>query len=213
MATPKRKLEAMNSGSGSDDEEPSPDSGEEEEGSSADSSLRRDPDEDGEESDVDVDAPRVAQWVDDEDLEELELLPGDTSHGKAVDAEDVVRVVPVSPNFGWFIVFRRKSCRIVRQLTQCLWGTVPYHTLSQTWLRYRSVPCGVLSVRLLGLGLKKIRVTLKKRKDPSPSQRKFLPRERKANRMRTSRSGAISLGPTLRNGRTRMRELFAFLVC
>lgn len=46
---------------------------------------------DKEESDVDVDAPRVAQWVDEEDLEQPEVSPGDASHKKTVNLEDIVR--------------------------------------------------------------------------------------------------------------------------
>ena len=79
-----------------DDGEPSSD--EDEEGDS-DEGLSTASGEDEEESDVDMDAPRVAQWVDDEDLEELETHSGDASHGKAADAEDIVRAVHVSPKF------------------------------------------------------------------------------------------------------------------
>jgi len=107
LPTSKRKLQAVESEpelgevEWGDDEIPSSD--ENEEGDSDDGSSP-DPDGDEGESDVDVDAPRVAQWVDEDDLEEPEILPRDASHGKAVNAEDIVRVVYVYPKFGWFIV-------------------------------------------------------------------------------------------------------------
>ena len=115
-----QKLKAVRSKPESDeDEESSSDSDEEEseEGDSEDGSLGGGSDEDGEESDVDVDAPRVSQWVDDEELEELDAPPGDASRGKA---EDIVGVVLVSSKSRWFIVyfaFFRKRCKTVRQLT------------------------------------------------------------------------------------------------
>jgi len=94
-------------------------SDENEEGNSDDGSSA-DSDEDGEESDVDVDAPRVAQWVDEEDLEEPEIPPGDASHGEAANAEDIVRVVHVPPKFEWFIFYfalYRMPYKIVSRLT------------------------------------------------------------------------------------------------
>lgn len=98
--TSKRKLKAVDPEPGSDgeewdDEEPSSDS-DEDEGDDDDVSLG----ETSEESDVDVDAPRVAQWVDEDDVDQPEIASGDASHGKAVVAEDIVRVVDVSPKFG-----------------------------------------------------------------------------------------------------------------
>ena len=72
-----------------DDDDSSSDSDEE---SSDDGSLG-DPDEDGVESDVDVDAPRVAQWVDEEDLEQLEE-PSDDVPRQTTD--DIVRFLLVS---------------------------------------------------------------------------------------------------------------------
>lgn len=63
-----------------------------EEKSSDDGSLGE-PDEDGVESDVDVDAPRVAQWVDEEDLEQLEGPSDDVPHQTA---DDIVRLFLVS---------------------------------------------------------------------------------------------------------------------
>ena len=96
-AAPERRLKAVDTESESDEDgdESSPVSDEEasEEGDSSDGSTGENLDEDGEESDMDVDAPRVSQWVDDEDLEELEAPAGDASHG---DAEDIVRVALVS---------------------------------------------------------------------------------------------------------------------
>jgi ribosomal RNA-processing protein 36 len=100
-AASKQKLKAVDSEPESDGEKwddeggPSSGSGEEddEEGDSGDGSS-------GGDSDVDVDAPRVAQWVDDEDLEEQEIPSGDAAHRKAVNAEDIVRVAPMSPKFG-----------------------------------------------------------------------------------------------------------------
>jgi len=100
-ATSKRKLKAVDSEPDSgeeweDDDEPGSDSdGEDNEGDDGDDvSLG-----DSEGSDLDVDAPRVAQWVDEDDLEQPEVASGDASHGKAVNAEDIVRVVHVSPEF------------------------------------------------------------------------------------------------------------------
>lgn len=107
-AVPERKLKAVDvepqsDEGGREDEESSSDSDEEdgEEGDSDDSSLGGDSGEDGEESDVDVDAPRVSQWVDDEDLEEPEVTPGDASHGRV---EDIVRVALMSSKSRWLIV-------------------------------------------------------------------------------------------------------------
>lgn len=107
-AASKRKLKAADSESESDDEEKSDDeesSSDEDsdddgdgEGDSGDGSSGGDFDEDGEESDVDVDAPRVAQWVDDEDMEELEMPPRD---GKAVNPEDIVRFMLTSQNLDY----------------------------------------------------------------------------------------------------------------
>ena len=143
-ATPERMLKAVDSGSESDeeDEESSSDSDEEdsEEGDSGDGSLGGDSDEDGEESDVDVDAPRVSQWVDDEDLEELEVPPGGVSHGKA---EDIVRVVLVSSKSRWFIVcsiLYRKRYKMVRQLTM----SVRNYPLSHPTTDLASLPLGAL---------------------------------------------------------------------
>ena len=83
---------------GGNDNEPSSDSGE-------DDSNEDDVDDlslggDSEESDVDVDAPRVAQWVDEDDLEQPEMVSGDDSRGNEENAENIVRVVYVSPGFG-----------------------------------------------------------------------------------------------------------------
>ena len=95
-ATSKRKLRVVDpepeSEKWEDSEESSSDSDEEDDGEGeGDTSLG----EDSEESDVDVDAPRVAQWIDEDDLEQQEMAFGDASHGKAEDAEDIVRVVRV----------------------------------------------------------------------------------------------------------------------
>jgi len=143
-AAPERKLKALDSEPESDDEdgESSSDSDEEdsEEGDSDDGPLGGDTDEDGEESDVDVDAPRVSQWVDDEDLEELDAPPGDTSHGKV---EDIVSVVLVSSKSGWFIMCfacNRKRCRTVRQLISSA-GNYP---LSRPTIDLASLPLGAL---------------------------------------------------------------------
>ena len=89
----KRNMEAVDSEPDLDEEEredndsdegPSPESDEE------DSDLPGDLAED-EESDVNMDAPRVAQWVDEEDLERAEAFSGDASHKNTVDLEDIVR--------------------------------------------------------------------------------------------------------------------------
>lgn len=66
-------------GEDDDDDDGGSSSGSDEEESSDPGSLG-DPDEDGVESDVDVDAPRVAQWVDEEDLEQLEEPSDDALH-------------------------------------------------------------------------------------------------------------------------------------
>ena len=147
-ATSKRKLKAVDpvpepdEEEWDDDEESSTDSDEQDdEESDSGGLLGGDSDEVGEESDVDLDAPRVAQWVDDEDLEDLEPPPGDSSSGKAVSAEDIVRVVLVSLKFGWLIVyfiFHRKPYKIVRRLTTFASGlpliTQPYRLgLTTAW--------------------------------------------------------------------------------
>jgi hypothetical protein len=138
-ATSKRKLKAVDPEPEPDEEEwddggeSSSDSYEQDDEESDSDGLLGDSDEVGEESDVDLDAPRVAQWVDDEDLEDLEPPPGDSSSGKAVNGEDIVRVVLVSLKFGWLIVYfvlHRKPYKIVRQLTTFARGlpliTQPY---------------------------------------------------------------------------------------
>ena len=118
-ATSRRKLKAVDSEPEPEGkwDEPSSDSDEEddEDGDGDDVSLG-----DSEESDVDVDAPRVAQWVDEDDLEQLEVVSGDASHGKAVNAEDIVRAVHASLKPGWFIVYSalyRKPSKTVRRST------------------------------------------------------------------------------------------------
>ena len=97
--TSKRKLKTMDSEPDSeeewhDDDGPSSDSDEDDnkEGDIDDILLRGD----SEESDLDVDAPRVAQWVDEDDLEQPEMVSGEASHGEVVNSEDIVRVVDVS---------------------------------------------------------------------------------------------------------------------
>ena len=106
LATSKRDLKAVDSELESDEESNSPDDqgqssdsdSDDEDESPGDGSLG-DSNEDGEDSGVDVDAPRVAQWVDEEDLEQPEVPSGDISHGKTVDLEDIVRFfMSVSPN-------------------------------------------------------------------------------------------------------------------
>ena len=118
--TPKRKLKAVDSepeseGESDDDDEPSSDSDERsgEEGNDDDSR-------DSEESDVDVDAPRVAQWVDEEDLEHPETDSDGAPLGKVVGVEDIVSVAYVSPKFEWFIIYfapYRRPYKIVRHST------------------------------------------------------------------------------------------------
>ena len=104
--TSKRKLKAVDSEPESeeeweDDDKQSSDSNEEDgEDDDGDSNSL----EDSEGSDLDVDAPRVAQWVDEDDLEQPEVASGDASHGKAVNAGDIVGAVYVSPKFRWFIL-------------------------------------------------------------------------------------------------------------
>ena len=101
-ATAKRDLEQVSSESGSDEEkwEEEEDSGEDqssdsdEEGTEDD--LLGDSDEDGEGSDVDVDAPRAAQWIDEEDLEQPETPSGEPPSKKTADLEDIVRFSPWS---------------------------------------------------------------------------------------------------------------------
>jgi len=138
---PERKLKAVDSESESDeeDEESNTDSdeGDSEEGDSDGGSLGGESGDDGEESDVDVDAPRVSQWVDDEDLEELEVPVGDASHGKV---EDIVRVMPVSPKSRWFIVCYRRRCKTVRELTISA-GNCPLSCLTTD---LASLPLGTL---------------------------------------------------------------------
>lgn len=98
-AISKRKLKILDSEPESeelnDDEESSSDSEEDDEEGDDDTSLGGD----SEESDVDVDAPRVAQWVDEDDLDQPQMASGDASHGNAEDAGDIVRVVYVSLGF------------------------------------------------------------------------------------------------------------------
>jgi hypothetical protein len=90
-ATSRRNLKTVDFEPESDEENGSVnrnDSGsDDEDEDSGDGSLR----DSGEESDVDVDAPRVAQWVDEEDLEQQDLPSGDVSHEKTVNLEDIVR--------------------------------------------------------------------------------------------------------------------------
>lgn len=81
-----------------DNEGQSSDSEEEDEGGGSDDVSLGDPSQDGEESDIDVDAPRVAQWVDEEDLEQSEVHSGNASFKEAVDMGDIVGIFPVSPN-------------------------------------------------------------------------------------------------------------------
>lgn len=82
---------------GSEGEESSSDEDEDSEGGDSDDiSLGGYSDGDREESDVDVDAPRVVQWIDEEELEELGMPPADAPPGKA---EDIVRAAPVFPKF------------------------------------------------------------------------------------------------------------------
>jgi ribosomal RNA-processing protein 36 len=95
---------------------------------------------DSEESDVDVDAPRVAQWVDEEELEQLEVASGDASHGKVVNAEDIVRVVHVSPKFGWFIALYRKPSKTVSWSTMSVGGCPSSHLPTDL----ASLPLGAL---------------------------------------------------------------------
>ena len=144
-ATSKRKLKAVDTEPESgeeweDDDEPSSDSGEE-----------SDEDDDGdgvslgdsEESDLDVDAPRVAQWVDEDDLEQPEVASGDALHGKGVNAEDIVRVLHVSPTFGWFIVYFalcRKPFKTVRRPTMSFGD----HSSSHLPTDLASLPLGAL---------------------------------------------------------------------
>jgi len=119
-AVSQRKLKPVDSDPGSseeewdDEEEPSLNSDEEDNGS--DEGSLGNSGEDGEESDVDVDALRVAQWVDEDELE-LEMPSGDAPPGKGVNAEDIVRVMYVSPKPGFMIYFAlsRKPYKIVRK--------------------------------------------------------------------------------------------------
>jgi hypothetical protein len=127
-ATSKQKLKAADSepgldGEGWGSEDSSSDSDEEDseegEGDSGDGSLE-DSDEVEEESDVDLDAPRVAQWVDDEDLDDLEMPSEDGSPGKAANAKDIVRVVLIFLKVGWLIIYlvlHRKPYKMVGQST------------------------------------------------------------------------------------------------
>ena len=122
-ATSKRKLKAMDSKSESeeeledDDDDSSSDSDEEDDEGDGGGSVSLG---DSEESDLDVDAPRVVQWVDEDDLEQPEIASSDVSRGKAVNTEDIVRVVHASPKFGLFIVYfvlHRKPSKTVRRST------------------------------------------------------------------------------------------------
>lgn len=103
-ATSKRSLKVVDSESepdeknSDDNEDQSSDSDE-----GSDSGSLGDSHGDEEESDVDVDAPRVAQWVDEEELEQPEAPSGHASHKGTSDLEDIVRPSPVSPN-SWFTV-------------------------------------------------------------------------------------------------------------
>lgn len=97
--TQKRKLKAVDSepeseGESDDNDEPSSVSDERsgEEGNDDNSLLGGD----SEESDVDVDAPRVAQWVDEEDLEHPEMVSDGAPLGKVANVEDIVRAAHVS---------------------------------------------------------------------------------------------------------------------
>ena len=105
-----------------DEEESSSDSEEDDEESSDDTSLEGD----SEESDVDVDTPRVAQWVDEDDLEQPEMAFGDASHKKAEDAEDIVRVVCVCVRsldiLSIIFALHRKPYKKVRQSNDVCWG-------------------------------------------------------------------------------------------
>ena len=141
-AAPERRLKVVDAEFESDEDgdESSPVSDEEdsEEGGSSDGSTGENPD--GEESDVDVDAPRVSQWVDDEDLEELEAPAGDALHG---EVEDIVRAVLVSSKTRLFIerlVFHRKRCNIVRKSTISIGG----YPLSHPTTDLASLPLGAL---------------------------------------------------------------------
>ena len=89
----KRNMEAVDSEPDLDEEEREDndsDEGPSSESDEEDSDLPGDLAED-EESDVNMDAPRVAQWVDEEDLERAEAVSGDASHKNTVDPEDIVR--------------------------------------------------------------------------------------------------------------------------
>jgi len=141
----KRKLEAVDSEPESregweDDDEPSSDSDEEDEDGDDDGDVSLG---NSEESDLDVDAPRVAQWVDEDDLEQPEVASGDAPHGKAVNTEDIVRAAHVFPMFGWFIVYvalRRKPSKTVRRLTMSFGD----HSLSYFPTDLASLPLGAL---------------------------------------------------------------------
>lgn len=97
----KRKLKAVDSEPESEEE------WEDEDKQNSDSNEEDDEDDDGdsnslrdsEESDLDVDAPRVAQWVDEDDLEQPGVVFGDASHGKTVNAGDIVGAVYVPSKF------------------------------------------------------------------------------------------------------------------
>ena len=87
-----RALESVDPGSESNEEqrEGETDTDSDEEGDSGDGPLEIS----DEESDVDVDGPRVVQWVDEEDLEQPENLSGDPLHRQMGDPEDIVRFSP-----------------------------------------------------------------------------------------------------------------------
>ena len=122
-ATSKRKLKTVDPEPESeekwgDDDEPSSDSDEEEDGEGGDGGGDAFSGGGSEESDLNVDAPRVAQWVDEDELEQPETASGGASYRKMADVEDIVRVMYVSPKFGWFIVcfvLCRKPYKTVRQ--------------------------------------------------------------------------------------------------
>lgn len=120
----KRNMEAVDSEPDLDEEEredndsdEGPSSESDEEDSDLPGNLAED-----EESDVNMDAPRVAQWVDEEDLERAEAVSGDASHKNAVDPEDIVRFYYLPLRYERFVIYcfpptHRKPSKIVRQIT------------------------------------------------------------------------------------------------
>ena len=103
----KRKMEAVDSEPDLDEEEREDNDGDEgpsSESDEEDSDLPGDLSED-EESDVNMDAPRVAQWVDEEDLERAETVSGDASHENTVNPEDIVRFLYLPLSYERFVIY------------------------------------------------------------------------------------------------------------